>query len=420
MKEKSAITIECDALWGKLEAWSHVGARDEGGVDRQALTGSDLAARDRLVAWGRKLGLEVWSDAAANVFVELGGEDPSLAPIYFGSHLDTQPEGGRFDGVLGVAAGQVILEAMVEAGWRGRRSIVLVSWSNEEGCRFAPACTGSGYFSGKFGASELEGMHCEEGESYAALADAWVKKSGVDCRDKEQEPAAFIELHIEQDTILEESRSDVGIVRYMQGCAWLEVCVEGRNSHAGTLELSKRRDALLGACEQVVALRKMAEGFGKEARVTVGKLDVHPNTANTVAGRVRYTIDLRHPQAPVLQSMIEKARTIIGTGRHGLKCSIKIISEVPRIDFSGSLSNCLAAAANRLGVVSQAVVSGAFHDAGQLARSIPSVMIFAPSREGISHCAEEWTSPEQCWKAAQVLCEALQALANNRQFSRQR
>lgn len=412
-----SLPVQSARLWSRLMHMAEVGAVGKNGVERLALDDADIEARLCLIHWARELGMEVWTDEAANIFARLEGGDTTLPPVLCGSHLDSQPRAGRFDGTLGVLAALEAIEAIRESGQVLERSLVLVNWTNEEGCRFAPACAGSGYFSGAHAIQSLLEATDAEGIAFGEAIDYWHKVSGLPLRPGPARPHAFLELHVEQGTVLTETGADVGLVRSMQACRWQQVKVRGRASHAGTIPLSQRADALLEAARMIVGLRSLGERFGEDARLTVGRLRAIPNTVNTICGESDFTVDLRHPDEALLENMNAEAMQYLRKPREGFSIEVEAVHDSAPVSFSEPVRDLLRICAKRLGYTCKELSSGAFHDAGPLARCCPTALVFVPSEGGLSHCEAEWTSPEQSLAGTRVLAEGLLELSRKTPLS---
>lgn len=388
-------------------ALARFGARPDGGVDRQALSPPEIEARAELVAWGRALGLEPYTDAAANLFLRLPGREPDLAPVLAGSHIDSQPTGGRFDGAYGVLAALEAVEAIRAAGLVPRRSIEVVAWTNEEACRFAPGMTGSELFTGVKTLAEVAGIRDAGG---VTLGDALAAVLAADCnvphRALGRPVAAFLEPHIEQGPVLEREGVPVGIVTGIQGTRRYRVQVLGEAAHAGTAERHERRDALMAAARMVSAIdREAAEP--KDVKLTVGLFQVSPNAPSVVPARVLFSIDLRHPDDAVVDRLDAAIRRIVESGRGPCEVELRQIQHNPSVVFSRDVARELASVARDLAIRSRDLASAAGHDARQLTAVCPTGMIFVPCRGGISHNPAEWAEPADLAAGARVLADAL-------------
>ncbi len=393
-------------------ALAEYGARPDGGVDRQTLTEAEIEARAELVRWGRALGLTPFTDAAANLFLRLEGREPELPPVLAGSHIDSQPTGGKFDGAYGVLAALEAVQAIQEAGVRPRRSIEVVAWTNEEASRFAPGMTGSELFTGVKTLEQVAGLKDGDG---IRMGDALAAVLAAD-RDIPQRPfglpvAAFLEPHIEQGPVLEREGIPVGIVSGIQGTRRYRVRVTGEAAHAGTAERHERRDALMAAIRMVAAMDRAAMDPA-DAKLTVGLFQVTPNAPSVVPAEVFFSIDLRHPENEVVDRLDGEIRRIVEAERGPCDAALNQIALAPSLSFSPEIRETLSRAASDLGIAHRDIYSAAGHDARQLHYFCPTGMIFVPCRDGISHNPAEWAEPADLTAGAKVLADALFELAD--------
>lgn len=407
--------------WGRLMELAEIGAivgdrPEDRGVNRPCLSAGDRQARRLMIGWARAIGCAVSVDAAANLFFRREGSDPSLAPVLTGSHMDSQPQGGRFDGIWGVVAGLEALCALHDAGVATRRAIELVAWTNEEGGRFRPGCTGSMSWSGHTKPAAFDGILDPDGVRYGdALAEQLAAEADIPRRALGGPggvvPHAYVEAHIEQGPILEAEGLDIGVVSGIQGSRWFTVTLTGATAHAGTAPLRGRRDAVQDMVRAITALNALTADASDTLRFTVARIEVAPNTSNSVANRVRFTIDLRHPDAAVLR---EKGDAIEATIRDAVAhCGVAVeenFHAMPVV-FDPLVTGAVAAAAAAEGLRHRALPSGAFHDAQFVVPICPTGMIFVPSRDGISHNPAEYSTPGQLAAGARVLVRSLASLA---------
>jgi len=404
-------------LWQRLMEMAAIGGfTDEAGnhgVNRPCLTPLDRKARRLLVSWAERMGAAVSVDPAGNLFLRLEGSDPSLAPVLTGSHMDSQPQGGRFDGIYGVVAGLEAIEAIAQAGPRPRRAIEVVAWTNEEGGRFAPGCTGSMSFTGVQPMSAFDDFLDHDGIRYAdALAQQLAAEADLPRRPLGYVPHAYLEAHIEQGPRLEADGKRIGIVTGIQGSRWFTVTVEGRTDHAGTTPLSMRKDAVQDMIRAIAALNALMHDPADVLRFTVGSIRVEPGTSNSVAQRAVFTIDFRHPDREVL---ITRGDAIAGVVQAAMTRCTATVHERFRalpVDFGTVVPAAVEAAAAAQGLSALRLPSGAFHDAQFLAAICPTGMLFIPCRGGVSHHPAEYADPEACADGARVLTEALLSLAH--------
>jgi N-carbamoyl-L-amino-acid hydrolase len=403
--------------WDRLMAMARIGAIAGDGVNRQALTGLDLEARRLLLAWACEIGLAASVDRLGNLFLRHEGTEPALPPVLTGSHMDTQPSGGRFDGIWGVLAGLEAVQALREAGIPTRRAIEVAAWTNEEGSRFAPGCMGSMAYAGVQPAGAWDAVTDGEGLTFGAElarlleAERDIPRRGLGVVGGPA-PFAYVEAHIEQGPVLEAEEADIGIVTGIQGSRWFLVEVAGRSDHAGTAPLRRRRDAMQDAVRAIVALNRLTEDPEDVLRFTVGRMEVSPNSSNSVAERVRFTIDLRHPDADVLTERGDAvARTVQAAVTSCTATVTERFSAAPAA-FDPLVPDAVERATRSLGLRGLRMPSGAFHDARFLAAVCPAGMIFVPSRGGISHHPSEYSAPAQLAAGARVLAATLADLAN--------
>ena len=400
-------------LWDRHVAMGRLGAIPGEGVNRACLTKLDREARRLLIGWADEAGAAVSVDDAANLWLRREGTDPEAAPVLTGSHMDTQPEGGRFDGIYGVLAGLEALTAMQQTGIRPRRAIELVAWTNEEGGRFAPGCMGSMAWSGDRPlAAFAESRDPQEIRFADALAEHLAAEADLPRRKLGSRPHAYIETHIEQGPRLEELGIPIGIVTGIQGSRWFTVTLTGRSAHAGTTPLHLRADAMQDFIAVAGALNGIMKDPADVLRFTIGRVAVTPNTSNSVAGQVIFSIDLRHPDRAELEA---RGDAIAATVQGAVRTTRAVVEErftAWPLDFDPAITAAIAHAAEGLGLASLPMPSGAFHDAQFAARVCPAGMIFVPSRGGVSHHPSEYTAPGQLAAGAAVLADALLELAS--------
>ncbi len=397
--------------WDRLMALARIGAIPGDGVNRACLTAGDREARRLMIGWAREIGLEVSIDALANLWLRRAGTDPDAAPVLTGSHMDSQPEGGRFDGIYGVVAGLEAVQALHEAGIATRRPIEVVAWTNEEGGRFAPGCMGSMAWAGHAPAAAWDEVRDPDGIRFAdALAAHLAAEADLPRRALGHVPHAYVEAHIEQGPLLEAAGLDIGIVTGIQGSRWFRVAIEGASAHAGTAPVGLRRDAVQDMLRAIAALNGLMHDPDDVLRFTVGRIAVEPNTSNSVARRAVFTIDCRHPDRAVLLARGDAVEaTIRGALRHCAATVEEVFHAMP-IAFDPLVVAAVARAADGFGAMRLA--SGAFHDAQFAAGVCPSGMIFVPCRGGISHNPAEYAAPAQLAAGTQVLARTLIALAS--------
>jgi N-carbamoyl-L-amino-acid hydrolase len=401
------LTIDGDRLWADIAETAAIGATAKGGVCRLTLTEPDREVRDWFKRRAEALGCTVTVDDMGVMFARRRGQRSDVPPIAMGSHLDTQPTGGKFDGVLGVLAALEALRTLVEAGYETLAPIEVVNWTNEEGSRFAPALIASGVFAGVFdrqwAATRLDRAGISFGAALENIGYCGSERCGA------HPLSAFFELHIEQGPILDAEGLDIGIVTGVQGVRWFDVTVNGQEAHTGATPMTARRNALLGAARLIERVDTIARAHPPFALATVGSVEVRPNSRNVVPGHVFLTVDLRHPDANVLEAM-EQAFEVdlrdVG-GQLGLVATSEKVWENPPVQFD---AECIAAVRRAVAAskfTARDIVSGASHDAAYVARVAPTAMIFVPCRDGISHNESEYTTRDQCAAGAQVLLQAV-------------
>ena len=397
------VTVNADRLWGDLMEIAKIGGTSKGGCNRQALTDSDIEGRALFSRWCGAFGFTVSYDRVGNLFARMPGRDDSLAPLVFGSHLDTQPTGGKFDGVLGVLAGLEVMRVMAERGLRPERPVEVAAWMNEEGARFAPAMMGSGVFAGMLDLDEVRQARDQTGISVGEELDRHGYSAGPHPAEKKM--AAYIELHIEQGPLLEEQDKAIGIVTGAQGIRWYDLSVEGQETHAGPMPMPMRRDPMTALPELIGGILAIGTTDG-EARATIGQLQALPGSRNVVPGRIDLTVDLRHPDEQRLTGMHEEYQALLhraAAANRGLSLGHEMIWHSPAVAFDPDLIGAVRESVQAAGYTSMDIVSGAGHDALMVARKVPTTMIFVPCRGGISHNEAEETKPSQAEAGANVL-----------------
>ena len=400
------LRIDGARLWDELMETAAIGATAKGGINRLTLTDLDRQVRDWFKVRAEKLGCTVTVDSMGAMFARRPGR-ADIPPIAMGSHLDTQPTGGKFDGVLGVLGALEALRTLVEAGYETFAPIEVVNWTNEEGARFAPAMVSSGVFAGAFDAAWASARQDAAGVTFGQALDAIGYRGAQRCGDHPL--SAFFELHIEQGPILEAEDKSIGIVTGIQGIRWFEATIRGQDAHTGATPMHLRKNALLGAARIVERVNAIALAHPPQAVGTVGRLDVKPNSPNVVPGEVFFMVDLRHPDAATLDAM-EKAVNAAAheeSAKLGLEVEIKTIFDQPPVRFDPDCIACVRESARAAGLSAREMVSGAGHDAGYVSRVAPAAMVFVPCRGGISHNEAEYSAPEHCSAGAQVLLQAV-------------
>jgi len=401
------LTINAERLWRELMETAAIGATPKGGICRLTLTDLDRQARDWFKQRVETLGCEVTVDDMGAMFARRPGLRVDVPPILVGSHLDTQPTGGKFDGVLGVLAAVEALRTLVEAGYETYAPIEVVNWTNEEGSRFAPALIASGVFAGVFDPDWARAQKDRTGITFGDALEAIGYRGPERCGAHPL--SAFFELHIEQGPILEAEGKEIGIVTDVQGVRWFEIAIKGTEAHTGATPMNMRKDALLGAARLIDRVEAIARLHAPLAVGTVGMVEVFPNSRNVVPGGVLFSVDLRHPEAVVLDAMEQSFGQALRDICEplGLEATLNKIWDNPPVHFDAGCIAAVRRAAAASGFTTRDMVSGAAHDAAYIARIAPTAMIFVPCRGGISHNEAEFTSQEQCAAGAQVLLQAV-------------
>ena len=404
-----SLRVNGDRLWRSLMDLARIGATPKGGVKRLALTDIDREGRDRFVSWAREAGLETRVDRIGNIFAARKGAQADAAPVVIGSHLDSQPSGGKFDGAYGVLAGLEVVRTLNDAGVRTRTPLEVAAWTNEEGSRFVPTMMGSGVF---IGAYELEEVLKNKDLDGVSVQEA-LEHIGYAGKASTHKVGAYFEAHIEQGPVLEAARTTIGVVQGALGQRWFDVIVTGQDSHAGPTPMETRKDALLAASRLVVEVNRIATTFPDYARGTVGQMQVKPNSRNVVPGEVRMSTEFRSAKDATLSAMVEEYRRVAKTIEAACRVSIEIHEVVyfPPSHFAPELVGSVRNAAQALGLSHRDIVSGAAHDAVYLSRVAPTAMIFVPCEGGISHNEIESATPEDVVAGCNVLLQAVLARA---------
>ncbi len=403
--DPTALRIDGEHLWDRLMELGRIGEIDRGGVCRLAGSDEDKVGRDLFVDWCHEVGLAVAVDRMGNIFARREGTDPTALPVLVGSHLDSQPAGGRFDGAYGVLAALEVVRTIADAGIATTAPLEVVAWTNEEGARFAPAMLASGVFAGAF---PLEYGLSRTDPDGITLGDELVRigySGELPCGGRPV--GGYLEAHIEQGPILEAEDLTVGVVTTVQGIRWFDVTVNGAEAHAGSTPMDRRRDALVAAAGLIGEIDALSRGVGPEARSTVGVITAHPASRNTIAGSVDLTVDLRHPDPDVLIDMTARLGELVATAGG----TLTEIWYSPPIQFDPRAVTAVRDAAVLVGEGHRDMISGAGHDACYLAGICPTAMVFVPCRDGISHNPTEWTEPSWCAAGANVLLEATLTMA---------
>jgi N-carbamoyl-L-amino-acid hydrolase len=414
MTSKTNLTINSKRLWDTLMDTAKFGGTPKGGIKRLTVTDDDKRVRDWFKAECENLGCVVEVDEVGNMFATRPGKRKDIAPIAMGSHLDTQPTGGKFDGVLGILGALEAMRTLVDMGYETNAPIMIANWTNEEGSRFAPAMLCSGVYAGVFTPdyawSREDRAGIKLGDELARIGYKGPHKAGSIKFN------SMFELHIEQGPILEAENKMVGVVTGVQGMRWYEITLKGQESHTGATPMGLRKNALLAAARMIDAINDVGMAH-LPGVASVGLIENRPNSRNVVPGEVFFTIDLRHPDEAILDKMEKAYRDavfkIADEGR--VEIDEKRIWNSPAVKFAPELIACVREGVAQAGFTSRDMASGAGHDAAYIARVAPTTMIFVPCLGGISHNEAESTTQEECAAGAQVLLNAV--LAHDKAFA---
>jgi N-carbamoyl-L-amino-acid hydrolase len=401
--------VNSERLWQSLMELAQLGATLKGGVCRLALTDLDRQARDLFVRWCEAAGCTVSVDGVGNIFARRPGRNNALAPVMTGSHIDTQPTGGKFDGCFGVLAGVEVLRTLNDLGVQTEAPLEVVVWTNEEGSRFAPCMMGSGVFAEKFTLAETLAKRDAEGVTVGEALNA-IGYAGTRAVTGHA-VGAYFEAHIEQGPILEDQRKTIGVVLGALGQKWFDLNLKGVEAHAGPTPMHLRKDALVGAAAVVAAVNRVALEHQPHGCGTVGCLQAYPGSRNVIPGEVRMTLDFRHLEPARLDSMIAEVRAVIDAtcAKHGLSFTLTPTADFPPLYFDQGCVDAVRSAAAGLGLAHMDIVSGAGHDAIFLAELGPAGMIFVPCEGGISHNEIENAAPADLAAGCAVLLRAMLA-----------
>ncbi len=399
-------------LWDTLMAMAEIGATPKGGVKRLTLTEVDKAGRQRFTQWCEELGLTMRVDAMGNMFARREGRDPKRLPVLMGSHLDSQPTGGKFDGALGVIAGLEVMRSLNDLNITTEAPIELVNWTDEEGSRFGHSLMGSGVWAGVYDQAKTYALKDLDGVTVSEALDSIGYKGA---HPAQPFPAdSYFELHIEQGPFLEREGKLIGIVTGAQAQVWYDAVITGQDAHAGTTPPSTRKDALVAAARVIARVDEMMRARGEDGRGTVGRLQVFPNSCNVVPGEVRFSIEFRHPDSAEIQGIAQafpaEAKALVA--ENGCALELKELFVIEAQPFDPGCVDLVRQAAARLGYPAREIISGAGHDAVYVARRMPTAMIFTPCKDGLSHNEAESILPEEAEAGCQVLFEAVVARAN--------
>lgn len=403
----SKLAVNGERLWRSLMDLARIGATAKGGVCRLALTDLDRQGRDLVVGWAKEAGLSVTVDKIGNVFMRRAGKNPSLPPIACGSHIDTQPTGGKFDGNYGVLAGLEVIRTLNDHGIETDAPIEVIFWTNEEGSRFVPVMMGSGVFAGAF---TLEHAYAAKDVAGKTVKEELERIGYVGPEEPGKHPlGAYFEAHIEQGPVLEDAGKTIGVVTGVLGLRWYDCVVTGMEAHAGPTPMALRKDALQIATRIMQETVAIANRFPPYGRGTVGFVQVFPNSRNVIPGQVKFSIDLRNVDAERLDAMDAEIRAFIDktAKESGLGITIEQVSHFPPCPFEKGCVDAVEAGAKAFGYSYMNAVSGAGHDAVYMARLAPAGMIFVPCKDGISHNEIEDAKPEHLEAGCNVLLHAM-------------
>ncbi|MFK2826452.1 M20 family metallo-hydrolase [Bacillus sp. B190/17] len=409
--DENVVSINLNRLMQTIEASAQIGALPKGGIRRLALTNEDQHMRDLFVKWLKEAGLTVRIDDFGNMYGRKEGLNPDASALLIGSHLDTQPEGGRYDGILGVLSALEVLRTLNEQKIKLERPVEIVCFTNEEGARFEPPIMGAGGLAGVFDESFVFSRTDKDGKTF----EEELKRIGYQGQkeNRAENIFSYIELHIEQGPVLEHENIDIGIVTGIQGMNWLEAKVIGQSDHAGPTPMSMRKDALLAASKMITTINQVVLEQDNEATATVGRLSLTPHSINCVPGEVIFSIDVRHSDDRIRKHLLNEIQQRISTIAviENVQIEIKEIWETPSSHFSTQLIDCISEEADRLGYSTKKMISGAGHDAKYMNKLADTAMIFVPSVDGKSHCQEEFTKEDHIKRGANLLLHVVQKIA---------
>ncbi|GGF76572.1 M20 family metallo-hydrolase [Alteromonas lipolytica] len=408
----TALAVNGKRLWSSLMEMAEIGGTAKGGCNRQALTEEDKTGRELFIRWCEEIGCTLRVDQMGNLFLRMAGSDNSLPPVLMGSHLDTQPTGGKFDGVYGVLGGLEVLRTIYDAGITPKHPIEVAVWTNEEGARFSPAMIGSGVWCGEFDLAYGHARTDKQGVSIKQALES-IGYLGTEPCQPFPVKAAF-ELHIEQGPILESIGKPIGVVKGVQGMRWYDLIIDGQPVHAGPTPMEQRRDPFMAQAAIVSELYALAATHSPWARATFGDIKAEPGSRNTVPARLTMAVDLRHPDQNILSEMDTKFREIAKKhcDKFGLTYEIKDEWNSPAVQFNSDCIDAVRDATEAQGYAYEEMFSGAGHDSVYTSRVIPTSMIFIPCEKGISHNEAENATPEDIEAGCNVLLGAVLKMAN--------
>ncbi len=404
------VRTDHERLWSRLMDMAEVGATPAGGSNRQALSDDDRAGRDLFIGWAERAGCTIELDAVGNLFARRGGTDADAPPVVLGSHLDTQPTGGRFDGVYGVLGGLEAVETLNDHALQTRAPVEVAVWTNEEGSRFPVSMMGSAAWAGVMPLDQVRAITDRSGISVGAELDrlGWAGAAAFG-----KPLRAYLELHIEQGPILEASGSSIGVVTGVQGIRWFKVTLDGFPAHAGTTPMDRRRDPARALAAILRGVYDVASQHAPQMRVTPAQFTSEPVSPNTVPAKISFTIDTRHPDADTLEDIGTTLRQLVSEAAEEHSCNhrMEVINDCAPIVFDDECVQAVESAAQRCGYTHERIDSGAGHDACHAALKAPTGMIFVPCEDGLSHNEAESIEPDTAGQGADVLLQAALQLA---------
>jgi len=411
MTNSESLRVNGQRLWDSIMSMAEIGPGEQGGSRRLALTDEDKQGRDLFIQWCEAIGCTIEIDDMGNIFARKAGRNAELPPVTAGSHLDTQPHGGKFDGIYGVLAALEALRTIHDAEIETEAAVEIVVWTNEEGSRFAPAMIASGVYAGLFEKAYAWSRSDEDGKTISEELERIGYKGELACGD--HKIGYLLEAHIEQGPVLEDNNTQIGIVIGGQGQRWYDVTVKGKDSHAGPTPMPGRQDALVASAEIIGKIQSIALNHAPYGVGTVGEMHVMPNSRNTIPGEVRFSVDIRNPDDEPLKAMGEQFRQACHdcAAGHNVEIDIDEIWTKPPVKFAKSCINAVSEAVNHLGYSNQRIVSGAGHDACQVCEVVPTSMIFVPCADGLSHNEAESAEPADLEAGCNVLLQAMLKLA---------
>ncbi|WP_050603623.1 Zn-dependent hydrolase [Ruegeria sp. 6PALISEP08] len=401
------LRINGDRLWDSLMEMAKIGPGVAGGNNRQTLTDEDAAGRALFQKWCEEAGCSMGLDQMGNMFAHREGTDPDALPVYVGSHLDTQPTGGKYDGVLGVLGGLEIIRTLNDLGIKTKHPIVATNWTNEEGTRYAPAMLSSGVFAGMHTQDWAYEREDAEGKKFGDELNriGWRGDEEVGARKMH----AFFELHIEQGPILEAEGKDIGVVTHGQGLSWTQITVTGNDAHTGSTPMPMRKNAGLAMARILEKVDEIAWSHAPHAVGAAGHIDVYPNSRNVIPGKAVFTVDFRSPELDVITDMENRLRVAAEdiVEEMGLKIEFEKVGGFDPVNFDDDCVSAVRNAAERLGYSHTDIISGAGHDACWINRVAPTAMIMCPCVDGLSHNEAEEISKEWASAGTDVLLHAV-------------